>query len=159
MKDQMVSFAVGYLVESQTCDIKLAFCLAALVLSLEMENNYDLSKGDTAMMAQDLVDGGEREVTKFFRKRIACSCLDDKWKQVKRQPKLGACMHCNQQNRRSELMLCTRCRAGQYCSKDCQLTDVPRHKDCCMRHAGPKVPNRGLRRNSLGWYRRPPRMP
>ena len=70
MKDQMVSFAVGYLVESQACDIKLATCLAIVALSFEWENNFDLSKGDTAMMAQDLVDGGEREVTKFFRKRI-----------------------------------------------------------------------------------------
>lgn len=145
IKDQIVSFAVGYLVESQACDIKLAICLAALVLSLEMENNYDLSKGDTAIMAQDLVDGGERELTKFFKKRIQCSCLDEKWKQVKkRQPKLGVCVHCNQQKRRSELMLCTRCRAGQYCSKECQLADVPRHKDCCMRHAGPKGTKQGI---------------
>jgi hypothetical protein len=46
MKDQMVSFAIGYLREAQACEIKLATCLAIVALSFEWENSFDLSKGD-----------------------------------------------------------------------------------------------------------------
>jgi hypothetical protein len=44
MKDQMVSFAIGYLREAQACEIKLATCLAIVALSFEWENSFDLSK-------------------------------------------------------------------------------------------------------------------
>ena len=62
MKDQMVSFAIGYLREAQACEIKLATCLAIVALSFEWENSFDLSKKGIYLLTR----------AEFFRRLSTC---------------------------------------------------------------------------------------
>ena len=80
----------------------------------------------------------ERTVVKFFWRRIRCSCLDEKYDEVKSITKEGICynQHCRivGQSRfveRSKLRCCSRCRSITYCSRECQAADWPAHKELC----------------------------
>ncbi len=75
-------------------------------------------------------------LVKFFRHRIPCSCLDEKYKEVKSITKTGFC--CNlgctiprEQLERSKTKYCSRCRCAVYCSRECQKSDWSRHKNDC----------------------------
>ena len=73
----------------------------------------------------------ERDLLKFYRKRTTCSCLKKMHLEARKTlPKLGECSHCKERKERSLLMVCSRCRVPQYCSKKCQIADWPRHKAC-----------------------------
>jgi hypothetical protein len=80
-------------------------------------------------------------LVKYLRKRIPCSCLDQKCKEVKSLPRFGLC--CNPdctlphgQVERSKMFSCTGCDEMNYCSHQCQKTDWPRHKEWCKRRRG-----------------------
>ena len=74
----------------------------------------------------------ERDMLKFFRKRTACSCLKDMHLEARKtQPKVGMCNHCWVMKERSLLMVCSRCRVAQYCSRECQIAQWPKHKCEC----------------------------
>ena len=45
--------------------------------------------------------------------------------------KLGECSKCKERKERALLMVCSRCRILQYCSKECQIADLPRHRIYC----------------------------
>ena len=89
---------------------------------------------------RDLYSGGStgdlRDLLKFFRKRLSCSCLKEMHLYARKtQPKLGRCSHCHVAKERSLLMVCSRCMIDQYCSRRCQVADWPRHKECeCDRY-------------------------
>ena len=75
-------------------------------------------------------------LVKFFRHRIPCSCLDEKYEEVKHITKLGIC--CNPQCsipgrvlERSKTKYCSRCRNITYCSRECQIADWTEHKPHC----------------------------
>ena len=75
-------------------------------------------------------------LVKFFRHRIPCSCLDEKYDEVKSITKVGNCynLHCRIPGRsveRSKTMCCSRCRNATYCSRDCQEANWSRHKADC----------------------------
>ena len=76
----------------------------------------------------------ERDVLKFFRKRTACSCLKKMHLETRKTlPKLGMCNHCLEEAGRESLMVCSRCRIDQYCTRECQIAHWPEHKrDCDM---------------------------
>ena len=81
-----------------------------------------------------------RTLVKFFWKRIPCSCLDEKYEEVKGFPKMGFCynLHCsipNSMSERSKTMCCSRCRNVTYCSRECQVADWASHKLQCDRDA------------------------
>ena len=66
-------------------------------------------------------------LVKYFRKRIPCKCLDEKYKQFKSVTKMGFCsnLHCGHPDgkvERSKMFYCTRCGMALacYCSRDCQ---------------------------------------
>ena len=74
----------------------------------------------------------ERDLLKFFHKRIACSCLKERHSEARRtQPKLGKCFHCEDVKDRSMLMICSRCKVEHYCSHECQVAAWPEHKCMC----------------------------
>ena len=76
-----------------------------------------------------------RDALKFFRKRIACSCLKEMHLQARKtQSKLGICIHCGKVKERAMLMVCGRCGIMQYCSRGCQRADWPSHKRNCNIH-------------------------
>lgn len=73
-----------------------------------------------------------RDLLKFFRKRITCSCLKKAHLEARKtHPKMGACGHCNEIKERSLLMVCSTCMLDQYCSRDCQIAASPMHRDAC----------------------------
>ena len=72
----------------------------------------------------------------FLKKNIPCSCLDDKYKQVKHLPKMGCCANpgCplpGNMVERSATKQCARCMEAVYCSRECQANDWARHKGMC----------------------------
>ena len=75
-------------------------------------------------------------LVKFFRHRISCSCLDEKYEEVKHITKMGSCYNpkCSIPGRRverSKIKDCSRCRCATYCSRECQVADWSRHKPAC----------------------------
>ena len=84
---------------------------------------------------RDLRCGGSgsiRDVLKIYRKRIFCSCLKDKHSLARKTtPKMGACYNCGQMKERVLLMVCSKCRVCQYCSRECQIAAWSMHKHNC----------------------------
>jgi len=80
---------------------------------------------------RDLIQGNERDVVRFLKKRIKCNCLNDLYKQTKKLPKVGTCSGCQKQMARKDLMICKDCRVAQYCCVGCQKQDWPDHKEMC----------------------------
>jgi hypothetical protein len=73
----------------------------------------------------ELTWADDHTLVSFFRKGIPCSCLDEKYKQVKSITKIGLCCYpkCSRPNRiaeRKTLQYCARCREANYCSRDCK---------------------------------------
>ena len=78
----------------------------------------------------DIINGCKRSLVKHFVKQISCKCLDELYAQVKSTTvKMGLCFGCKQKKERNTLFICTGCERVQFCSKACQLTFVPKHKD------------------------------
>ena len=82
----------------------------------------------------------EHTLCSYFRNRIPCSCLDEKYKEVKSLVKLDLCWNakCKKPNRfaidRETMLTCSRCRQAIYCSSKCQEIDwrVKHKKDCTL---------------------------
>ena len=84
----------------------------------------------------ELIDGDEHTLVQFFRKQIPCSCLDEKYKEVKSITKMGVCFNedCPLPGNmaiRSKMLQCIRCRNVSYCSKECQEANWAHHKLAC----------------------------
>ena len=108
----------------------MAATIALLAESIiEFINTNDVPQG--LMKQRDLLQGGERDVIRYFYKRAKCSCLKEMWKKVKAEPKIGMCMQCNERKERNDLMVCGACRIHQYCSKSCQREAWPLHQETC----------------------------
>ena len=79
---------------------------------------------------------GVRDALKFYTKRVACSCLKDSYKHARKTlPKIGMCDNCQQVKERASLMTCGRCKVPLYCSRECQVANVPAHKEECSKFA------------------------
>ena len=121
----------------------LAAVLAAVITVLE---NYDgmasfISVYNSRIVAtklRDLFGGGNskiRDLLKFYSKRLDCKCLKEMYSEARKTlPKMGGCFFCIQIKERALLMVCSRCRINQYCSRECQIADWPRHKCNCDTH-------------------------
>jgi hypothetical protein len=84
----------------------------------------------------ELIDADEQTLVQFFQKQIPCSCLDEKYKEVKAITKIGICINedCPLPDRRairSKMMCCTRCNIAHYCSRKCQKVNWSKHKNWC----------------------------
>ena len=78
----------------------------------------------------------DHTLVSFFRKRIPCTCLDEKYEVVKSITKMNVCENpsCNRLDRRaarSKMFYCAQCKQANYCSRECQKSDWKRHKDWC----------------------------
>ena len=83
-------------------------------------------------------------LVKFFRHRIPCSCLDEKYDEVKSITKISFCYNpqCTipyGQLERSKTKYCSRCRCAAYCSWECHKADWSRHKPICDKYAATKA--------------------
>eukprot|EP00985_Skeletonema_marinoi_P000877 scaffold360_cov77-Skeletonema_marinoi.AAC.2 len=89
----------------------------------------------------EMISSDDHTLVSFFRKRISCTCLDKKHKEVKSIKKMGCCNNVDQcplpcgMVERSNMLYCTRCRGAYYCSRDCQEADWRRHKKFCKKTA------------------------
>ena len=117
--------------------------LVSTILLLEhygVKGDLGLAMVSSMQPAKDVTQGEQRDMLRFYSKRISCSCLKDKYTDAKEsQQKVGNCDRCNKILERTSLMLCSRCKSIQYCSVECQHADWPGHKKMCTiysMHAG-----------------------
>jgi hypothetical protein len=80
----------------------------------------------------------ELGLIRYFRNRIPCSCLDDKYKRVtsKSKKKAGICFNpmCSlpcYKVQRSATMCCSQCLQSIYCSRECQVIHWALHREIC----------------------------
>jgi hypothetical protein len=97
------------------------------------KDDFSFATCKSYLLVDDLRCGEEREVVRFYLKRISCTCLKAKYSLIKKsQPaRISACSTCNHVKVRSSMMLCGLCRARQYCCEECQAADWPNHKGQC----------------------------
>jgi len=104
--------------ESQTCDFDSVFY------------HRDVARKMWGLIMS--ATSNNRDLLKFFRKRITCKCLKKMHLDARKaEAKFGECHNCGVVKDRSLLMVCSRCMVAPYCSRDCQVADSPQHrKDC-----------------------------
>ena len=101
------------------------------VIFLQTKAEMDSSKSPELLVCD------EHTLVRFVQKNIPCSCLDEKYNQVKTTvEKMGICGNpsCHRPDRmmkRSDMMVCTRCKSEYYCSAICQQIRWPTHKQRC----------------------------
>ena len=126
--------------------VSLAWGITTAILILEnydemvgsLDVNYGVAKYNRIVASKDR-DLGEkhssksnRDVIKFYRKRMKCSCLKKMHLEARKtQPKLGKCDYCNAEKERTLLMVCGRCMIDQYCSRECQVAASLDHRSKC----------------------------
>ena len=107
----------------------LAFSFEGLMACAKRQD-FNLSK------AIELENADDHTLVSYYRKRIPCACLDEKYKEVKSVKKMGLCWNetCSLSERmveRSKMFSCTRCGEANYCSVECQKAAWKIHKPLC----------------------------
>ena len=115
--------------------------LAVVIVVLEHYNGGDINSNlngrRVVMKCRDLSvpNMSRRDTLKFFRKRTECSCLKKKHLEARKTlPKLGMCYLCCEVKERTLLMVCSKCKIAQYCSRECHIADWSRHKCDCDKY-------------------------
>ena len=118
-------------------------CVAQSIVVLEHYEHYDgsgdidlvLNKQVVCSKNRDMsinVSSGKRDALKFYRKRVSCKCLKKMHLEARKStPKMGLCWHCKDERERVHLSVCSMCMVSQYCSRECQVADWPRHEVVC----------------------------
>jgi hypothetical protein len=117
--------------------------IAAVVFSYLLE----LTGTPSVAQLRELCSADEHTLVQFFRKKIPCSCLDEKYKEVKSITKMGICWNdeCPLPDRRavrSKMVYCIQCRRINYCSRECQKIHWPLHKGVCKQMVAKSQENR-----------------
>mmetsp|Transcript_19180 Transcript_19180/g.32680 ORF Transcript_19180/g.32680 Transcript_19180/m.32680 type:complete len:276 (-) Transcript_19180:630-1457(-) len=129
-----------YLLEGNN---KAASHYASLAYCFEQHITCNLRKERLTMswakMNELYFEPDEHTLVSFFKKRISCSCLDSKYKEVKSLKKLGICynFNCPHPGRKVERSLtkcCSLCRRVNYCSRECQVENWKMHRLYCPRY-------------------------
>ena len=84
----------------------------------------------------ELHDADIHTLVSYYRKRIPCACLEEKYKAEKSVKKMGLCYNPNcslpeRKAERSKMFCCTRCGDVNYCSVECQKDDWKAHRQFC----------------------------
>lgn len=108
-----------------------------------------------ASKISELQSADEHTLVKFFKSRISCSCLDEKYKQVKHITKIGICLNpgCKLPDNkvaRNDMVCCTRCSLVNYCCRECQVDDWRRHRKECRDYNKNKSSNSEAIKAELG---------
>ena len=134
----LTSFATCILTDGKELSTEIATAIALLIVEIEkigwVQEDYIIGP-----KTRDLIQGNERDVVRFLKKRISCSCLKNMYKQVKKLPKVGTCYGCQKKKARKDLMVCKDCRVAQYCCVGCQKQDWPDHKEMCEYVRGKEI--------------------
>jgi hypothetical protein len=83
-----------------------------------------------------LCSSDDHTLVKFYRRRIPCKCLDEKYEEVKCVAKIGICYNAqcpfpDGMLERSLTMYCSRCRNIAFCSRECQKANWTTHREYC----------------------------
>ncbi len=79
-------------------------------------------ESDVNIVSRYAIGLGQRDLLKFYRKRMDCKCLKKMHLEARKStPKTGRCTHCNAEEERVNLSVCSRCKINQYCSRECQV--------------------------------------
>ena len=114
-------------------------CAAAIMVIDSYDPSSPISPGNIDerhakhyLTCMDIICGCHHSMVKYFVKQIPCKCLDELYSQDKANcPKISACTNCKMREERRNMFVCTGCERTIYCSKACQLEDVPTHKESC----------------------------
>jgi hypothetical protein len=95
---------------------------------LKQKKQFDITK------MIEMRNADVRTIVSYFRKRIPCSCLDRRYKEVKSTKKIGFCFNpiCSNIPDPKSVLCCSRCRQANYCSSACQAADWNFHKKVCV---------------------------
>ena len=107
---------------------EMAATISIVLLKIEL---LEADTSDFTVKMRNLAEGNKRDTVSFFAKRIPCKCLKAMYRQIKSEPKLGLCIHCEERKERRELMVCSLCRKPPDCSVKCQHEHWPKHKVYC----------------------------
>lgn len=128
----LLSFGTEFILRGSCAAGICAKELATAIIILE---KYNGGEGVGSVWLEDygyLDRAGERDMLYFFKKRIPCSCLKEKYSEIRKSQDRGSqCFQCEETVNRKVLMTCARCKFAIYCSRDCQIADWPSHKHLC----------------------------
>jgi len=133
IKSFCLSRGAEYILEG---DIDMARSDAFTAKFLEQVNLRRTKALVDILKVVELLRADEHTLVSYFRKRIPCSCLDQKYTEVKSIKKMGLCLNfqCSHPGRlveRSTMLSCARCRWANYCSQECQTQHWTYHKKVC----------------------------
>eukprot|EP00984_Skeletonema_dohrnii_P021610 scaffold10847_cov72-Skeletonema_dohrnii-CCMP3373.AAC.2 len=131
-----VSFGTGNVMEGNMESARIAAhyaCFFEEYIAAVLNNENQASISIQSVKMCELFVADEHTLISYLKHRIPCRCLDEIYKQVKSTKKMGLCFnenccHPDGMVERSSLLNCTRCRFANYCSRECQVADWPRHK-------------------------------
>ena len=131
--DIMLAIGVNCIMYRFAYPLYIAHAISILEHNGDGQNGFTLALCKEVRVEHDLRCGGEREIIRFFLKRISCSCLKATYSQIKKSHpiRMGGCFTCEQSKKLSLQMLCGRCNIVQYCCKECQAAHWPKHKSLC----------------------------
>ena len=139
VKKNFISNGVSSLLRMSGPIMMTHSCFVALMLidSYDPSSHVPLCRLDDRdakvwLRNMDIMNGCFHSLVKYFAKKTPCSCLDEIYTRVRSTTsKTGHCMNCKQKQERSSLFICTGCEREQYCSKACQISHAPIHKERC----------------------------
>lgn len=113
----------------------VAWIVAASLLLLDAII-ADVMQDPTALQnfdcrTKDMQAPNKRGVIRYFSKRIGCDCLKQWYKSY---PRVYFCEYCLLEKNTSDLKQCSLCKVDNYCSKECQIADWPKHKIQCNKY-------------------------
>lgn len=128
----LISLGTDYLLQRENAHVYSCAAGLCLLLTKHVEQGiaFVVAPSNLATM-RDMCNDRERGTTKFFKKRLKCDCLKEKYEQVKSNPTLDACFNCRKAMERKKLMICSGCSLAMYCSQSCQRAHYPKHRYLC----------------------------
>ena len=73
----------------------------------------------------------EYGIAKYLNNNVHCQCLRDLTRQLEGMPRIATCAHCGKEVEIEAILVCSRCKGTNYCSKDCQRGNWTLHKNGC----------------------------
>lgn len=130
----VVALGTTYALREDEGSMRVATSIALFTMMFENTTDHipsGLTDKDLSTI-QGLSEDRHRKLAQFFSKRLSCSCLDSKYKELKKLGKMGNCHFCRERKELKELLLCTGCRLQHYCSRKCQVSAWRSYhkKDC-----------------------------
>ena len=131
----LLAYGTQYILEGDN-EIGLYASLACYFEELLAVGLHKTKAAPSLSKVVELLSPDDHTLVSYYRKRIQCDCLDEKYKEVKSIKKMGWCFNpsCRQTERqveRSKMFSCTRCSLANYCSVECQRADWKEHREEC----------------------------